>query len=299
MIDICEMLLTAKKDGASDIYLKAGLVPRARKHGTVIEVPYPALTTDDMLECLLKITNAEQRNMVEEKGEICFSFECNTKDRYRVTVFKSCGVVSMVFHVVPALETVLQGMDQQQDYIRELSGMKKGLVLFAGNAGDGRSSSMAAVINEINQKSPLHIMTLENPVEIVHTSAMSIVNQRENGGDFTDPVNAATGALKEQVDVLVYDGILDDKLLTKLCQVSRTGMLVLASTYGKSLSEVIGNVTAFYPPEEKDEVRKNLSEILQAVVLCELTEDAGGLCQNWEMISVDARVKNQIRNCIS
>lgn len=299
MIDICEVLLAAKKDGSSDIYLKAGLVPRARKQGVISAIPYPALTMDDMLECLLKITNAEQRNVVEEKGEICFSFECNAKDRYRVTVFKSCGVVSMVFHVVPSLEDILQGAKKQQEMIRELSGKKRGLVLFAGDAGDGRSSSIAAVVNEINQNNPVHIMTLESPVETVHNSAMALINQREAGEDFSDPVSAVEGALKEQVDVLVYDGILDRELFTKLCQLSRTGRLVLASTYGKTLSEVVGNVTAFYPPEEKDEVRKNLSEVLQAVVLCGLTVESGNSCQCWEVVSVDTQVKNQIRNCIS
>lgn len=299
MIDICEVLLTAKKDGASDIYLKAGLVPRARKQGVIVEIPYPVLTMDDMLEYLLKITNAEQRNIVEEKGEICFSYGCTAEDRYRVTVFKSRGTVSMVFHVVSSLEDILQGVKNQQEVIRELSGKKRGLVLFAGDAGDGRSSSIAAVVNEINQKIPVHIMTLESPVETVHSSVMAIINQRENGEDFTDPVSAVEGALKEQVDVLVYDGILDGKLISTLCQVSGAGMLVLASTYGKSLSEVMGNVTAFYPPEEKDEVRKKLSEVLQAVVLCEWTEEAGKPCQKWDVISVDARVKNQIRNCIS
>lgn len=298
MFDICEVLQKARENGATDVFLKAGIVPRFRKNGKISEVSYRIITADDILECLLKITTAEQRNRLEEQGECCFSYEEAPGIRYRVTIFKSRNIVSMVFHGVPAVLDIVRQLNGQQERIKELAGKEKGLILFAGNAGSGRTCSMAAVVHEINKSNPVHIMTLESPIEVVQTSDLALISQRELGRDYMDGVSAAEGALKEAVDVLVYDGKLDRGQVLSLCQIAASGVLVLAGTYGETLSEVIGNIVTLFAPEEKEQVRRTLAEVLQAVVVSELTEGANGQEQNWEVISVDVRTKNQIRNCI-
>lgn len=298
MIDICEVLQEARDNGASDLYLKAGIGPRVRINGKISELSYRIVTADDMLECLLKITTAEQRSCLEECGECCFSYDENADSRYRVNVFKSRNVVSMVFHMVWSVRSVSRQFSGQQEQIRELAAKEKGLVLFAGNAGSGRTGSMAAVVHGMNQNNPVHIMTLESPIEVLQTSDLAIVSQRELGTDYADAVTAVESALKETVDVLVYDGKLDEKLVSELCRASGLGMLVLASTYGETLSEIVANITALFKADEKNEVRRRLAEVLQAVVICQRTEEAEGQQQKWEMISVDDRIKNQIQNGI-
>lgn len=298
MFNVCEVLQKAKDRGALEVHLKAGMPPKYRCLNQMDEFSDPGLTSDDITECLLKITTVQQRNILEEQGEYCFSYDVPSVGRYRVNVFKSRGLVSMVFHeILPVSElaSMLSGCEEQ---IAHLAGKKEGLVLFSGNAGSGRTSVMAAVVHEINQTGAVHIMTMEHPVEVVQTVGKSIVNQRELDLDYTDSCKAIANVRKEKVDVLVYDGELDGDLVRELLKTSKAGILVMASAYGNDLPEVISNITEYFPTERKDEIRKNISELLQAVVICKITEDACGPKQEMELISVDSHIRNQIRNKI-
>ncbi len=298
MFDVCEVLQKAKIKGASELYLKVGFPPRYKCFEQFGEFTNRRLTADDVMECLLKITNVQQRNILEEQGEYCFSYEEPTVGRYRVSVFKSRGVVSMVFHEILSVSDIASLMSGYQGQIEDLASRKEGIVFFAGNAGSGRTSAIAAVIHEMNLRRAVHIMTMEKPVEVLQLSGQSVINQREFGVDYTDCCKSICNARKENVDVLVYDGDLDENLMMELLKTSGAGVLVMASAYGNDISEVISNITELFPYERKDEIRKSISRRLQAVVICHITEDACGLKQDMKIIPVDSSIRNQIRNKI-
>ncbi len=296
MFDVCDVLREARKQGASDVYLKAGENPGICIRGKFSLLEYRTVTADDVLECLLQVTDGEQRSRLEERGQCLISYEASPADRYRVAIFKSRGLVTMVFHVLLTISEVAALAEENADSIRELAAVPKGLVLFAGDAGSGRTCAMAAVAEEILQCRPVHLMTLENPVEILLGAGQALVSQREWGKDFEEYTKALEDALKERVNVLCCDGAGDENLITQWYQNCRAGLLVMASTYGNSLPEVLGNLTAGTGVGEKDEMRKLLSEMLQAVVICKWVECPKGRKQEWEVLLVDGAVRNSIRN---
>lgn len=296
MFDVCDLLHKAAEQGISTLFLKAGSVPGAWQEQENIPLSCGAVTAEDILECLLKITTANQRSVLEESGQITFAYEAAGAGRYRVSVWKTRGEVAMVFHGAPKIQTVREGLKGQQEQIEKLARIPGGLVLFAGNAGSGRTSSMAAVVHEINQNRPVHIMTMENPVEIVQDSEVALVSQREAGTDYKDGAETLDAVRKEKVDVLLYDDTLDKQRILGLCKAALSGSLVLAGVYGNTLPEMIQGIMLSFAAEEKEEIVRLLTNVLQAVVFCERTKSAQGMQQEWNVIFADEDVKNRIRN---
>lgn len=301
MIDVCEVLREAAKLEASDVYFKAGICPRARRNGSIENMNFPVLLAGDMLDCLLKIMDERERDVIEEKGEYCFSYEAPMAGRYRVKVYKSRDIVSMVFHRILPIDKIVQNPAAFAQ-LEAVADRKKGLVLFAGDAGSGKTTAMAAVLHEINENYPVHIMTLENPIEVLHESQRAIVSQRACGADFESTALAMDGALKEAVDVLMYDGKTDAQVISKLCQNAEAGMLVIAGVYGNNLAEILRSITVDFPMEEQGSIRKRLSGVLETIVICKKPmspakpEDGQESVHSFEVLVVDDNMKNRICN---
>lgn len=296
MFDVCDLLRKAEKQGASTLYLKAGSVPQARKEKERMEIFQTAVTAEDILECLLKITTAKQRSILEESGQITFAWEAAGVGRYRVSVWKTRGEMSMVFGRIPPIQVVNEEMKNLQESMEKLVQIPEGLVLFAGNAGSGRTSSMAAVVHKINQSRPAHILTLENPVEIVQDSKMAMISQREAGTDYKDEAAALKAVLKEKVDVLLYEDGSDKRQMLDLCEIALSGSLVLTDVYGNTLPEVMQGIMLSFKAEEREKVAERLAQVLRAVVFCKRSKTAEGVKQEWNMLFAADDVKKQIRN---
>jgi len=222
---------------------------------------------------------------------LCFSCDIPSAGRYRVSVFKSRNTVSMVFHKVWPIEDIVKDFKVPES-VMELTDIASGLVVFAGESGSGRTCGMAALVDAINEYYPVHVMTMENPIEVIHESKKSLIDQREAGSDYLDAVYGLQCAEKQAVDVLVFEDVMSAETMERICQMAETGKRVILSANGTSMQEIMDGFTNFFSASEQNAIRKRLSKILQAVVI---SRREGTLAaHSYEVIRVNAAMRNQI-----
>jgi len=274
-MDITELLAFSAKQGASDLHLSAGLPPMIRVDGDVRRINVPPLEQKDIQPLIYDIMNDKQRRDFEEFLETDFSFDVPGMARFRVNAFNHNRGMGAVFRTIPTkvldMETLGLG-----DTFRKICAANNGLVLVTGPTGSGKSTTLAAMIDYLNETKYGHILTIEDPVEFVHQSKKCLINQREVHRDTLGFSEALRSALREDPDIILVGELRDLETIRLALTAAETGHLVFGTLHTTSAAKTIDRIVDVFPAAEKPMVRSMLSESLQAVVSQSLLKKIGG-----------------------
>src|ERR1043165_6011829 len=295
-MDIAELLAFSVKNKASDLHLSAGLPPMIRVDGDVRRINIPALDHKQVHSLVYDIMSDKQRRDYEEFLEVDFSFEIPGLARFRVNAFNQNRGAGAVFRTIPSEVLSLEDLGAPKIF-KELIQQPQGLILVTGPTGSGKSTTLAAMIDHVNKNEYAHILTIEDPIEFVHTSQKCLVNQREVHRDTHGFSEALRSALREDPDIILVGEMRDLETIRLALTAAETGHLVFGTLHTTSAAKTIDRVVDVFPAEEKEMVRAMLSESLIAVIsqtLCKLKDGSGRVAAHEIMIATSA-IKNLIR----
>ena len=294
-MDITELLAFSAKQGASDLHLSAGLPPMIRVDGDVRRINLPPLEHQEVHGLIYEIMNDKQRKDFEEFLETDFSFEVPGVARFRVNAFNQNRGAGAVFRTIPSTVLSLEQLNCPAIFA-ELSELPRGLVLVTGPTGSGKSTTLAAMINHINVAHYKHILTIEDPVEFVHVSQKSLINQREVSRDTHSFTNALRSALREDPDIILVGEMRDLETIRLALTAAETGHLVFGTLHTTSAAKTIDRIVDVFPAQEKAMVRSMLSESLRAVISQTLLKKrSGGRVAAHEIMIGTPAIRNLIR----
>ena len=294
-VDIAQLLAFSVKNNASDLHLSAGVPPMIRVDGDVKRVNMPALTHKDVHSMIYDIMNDKQRKDFEEFFETDFSFEIPKLARFRVNAFNQSRGAGAVFRTIPSDILTLEDL-QAPLIFKDISMYPRGIVLVTGPTGSGKSTTLAAMIHYVNENKPDHILTIEDPIEFVHESKRSLINQREVNRDTLGFSEALRSALREDPDVILVGEMRDLETIRLALTAAETGHLVFGTLHTSSAAKTIDRIVDVFPAQEKEMVRSMLSESLRAVISQTLLKRTGGgrIAAHEIMIGTPA-IRNLIR----
>jgi twitching motility protein PilT len=294
-VDIAQLLAFSVKNNASDLHLSAGVPPMIRVDGDVKRVNMPALTHKDVHSMIYDIMNDKQRKDYEEFLETDFSFEIPKLARFRVNAFNQSRGAGAVFRTIPSDILTLEDL-QAPIIFKDISMYPRGIVLVTGPTGSGKSTTLAAMVHHVNENKPDHILTIEDPIEFVHESKRSLINQREVNRDTLGFSEALRSALREDPDVILVGEMRDLETIRLALTAAETGHLVFGTVHTSSAAKTIDRIVDVFPAQEKEMVRSMLSESLRAVISQTLLKRTGGgrIAAHEIMIGTPA-IRNLIR----
>lgn len=274
-MDITELLAFSAKQNASDLHLSAGLPPMIRVDGDVRRINLPPMEHKEVHALIYEIMNDKQRKDFEEQLETDFSFEVPGIARFRVNAFNQNRGSGAVFRTIPSKVLTMQDLGMGNVF-KDIAETPRGLVLVTGPTGSGKSTTLAAMIDHINDNKYQHILTIEDPIEFVHTSKKCLVNQREVHRD-THGFNAALrSALREDPDIILVGELRDLETIKLALEAAETGHVVFGTLHTQSAAKTIDRIIDVFPAAEKSMVRSMLSESLRAVISQTLLKKTGG-----------------------
>ncbi|MRI31634.1 twitching motility protein PilT [Endozoicomonas sp. OPT23] len=274
-MDITELLAFSYKQGASDLHLSAGLPPMIRIDGDVRRINLPAMEHKQVHGLIYEIMNDKQRRDFEENLETDFSFEVPGVARFRVNAFNQARGGGAVFRTIPSKVLTMDDLGMGQIF-KDISLKPRGLVLVTGPTGSGKSTTLAAMLDYINDNKYEHILTIEDPIEFVHVSKKCLVNQREVHRDTLGFSEALRSALREDPDIILVGEMRDLETIRLALTAAETGHMVFGTLHTTSAAKTIDRIVDVFPAEEKSMVRSMLSESLQAVISQTLLKKTGG-----------------------
>ncbi len=274
-MDISQLLAFSVKNGASDLHLSAGVPPMIRVDGDVRRINVPAMEHRQVHEMVYDIMNDKQRKDYEEFLETDFSFEIPGLARFRVNAFIQNRGAGAVFRTIPSKILTLEDLDCPKIF-SEIASYPRGLVLVTGPTGSGKSTTLAAMMDHKNDNEYSHILTIEDPIEFVHESKKSLVNQREVHRDTLGFNEALRSALREDPDTILVGELRDLETIRLALTAAETGHLVLGTLHTSSASKTIDRIIDVFPGAEKDMVRSMLAASLRAVISQTLCRKIGG-----------------------
>jgi len=294
-MDIAELLAFSVKNKASDLHLSAGLPPMIRVDGDVRRINIPALEHKQVHSLIYDIMSDKQRRDYEEFYETDFSFEIPGLARFRVNAFTQNRGAGAVFRTIPAEVQTLEDLGCPRIF-KELIEQPQGLILVTGPTGSGKSTTLAAMVDHINKTKYGHMLTIEDPIEFVHTSQKCLVNQREIHRDTLGFNEALRSALREDPDFILVGELRDLETIRLALTAAETGHLVFATVHTSSAAKTIDRIIDVFPAGEKPMVRSMLSESLRAVVSQSLLKKVGGgrMAAHEVMVGIPA-IRNLIR----
>jgi twitching motility protein PilT len=295
-MDIAELLTFAVKNKASDLHLSAGLPPMIRVHGDVRRINLPPMEHQVVHGMIYDIMNDAQRKEYEENLECDFSFAIPGLARFRVNAFVQQRGAGAVMRTIPSKILTLEELNAPKIFA-EIADQPRGLVLVTGPTGSGKSTTLAAMINHINENTYGHILTVEDPIEFVHESKRCLINQREVGPMTLSFSNALRSALREDPDVILVGELRDLETIRLAMTAAETGHLVFGTLHTSSAAKTIDRIVDVFPAAEKEMIRAMLSESLRAVISQTLlkTKDGSGRVAAHEIMIGTPAIRNLIR----
>ncbi len=294
-VDIAQLLTFGVKQGASDLHLSAGLEPMIRVDGDVKRINLPPLDNKQVHDMVYDIMNDRQRKAWDEYLETDFSFEIPEIARFRVNAFNQARGAAAVFRTIPSRVLTLEELGCPAVF-RDLVELPRGLILVTGPTGSGKSTTLAAMVNHKNETEYGHILTIEDPIEFVHTPKRCVINQREVHRDTLGFSEALRSALREDPDTILVGELRDLETIRLALTAAETGHLVLGTLHTSSAAKTIDRIVDVFPGSEKDMVRSMLSEGLRAVISQTLMKKRGGgrIAAHEIMVATPA-IRNLIR----
>ena len=294
-MDIAQLLAFSVKNGASDLHLSAGLPPMIRVDGDVRRINVDPMDHEHVHGMVYDIMNDKQRKAFEEYLETDFSFEIPGLARFRVNAFNHNRGAGAVFRTIPSKILTLEELNAPKIF-EEISDTPRGIVLVTGPTGSGKSTTLAGMVNYVNENHYGHILTIEDPIEFVHESKKSLINQREVHRDTLGFSEALRSALREDPDVILVGEMRDLETIRLALSAAETGHLVFGTLHTSSAAKTVDRIVDVFPAAEKDMVRAMLSESLRSVISQTLLKKIGGgrVAAHEIMIGTSA-IKNLIR----
>ncbi|HYM49484.1 MAG TPA: type IV pilus twitching motility protein PilT [Candidatus Limnocylindrales bacterium] len=263
------------EQGASDLILSAGAPPTMRKDGILVPIAPQALRPDQTEQLTHELLSPERWSFFLEHGDLDFSFNWQGRARFRINAFRQRGSVGMVMRLIPYQVPNFDQLGVPQ-VVRGLTSLPQGLILVTGPTGSGKSSTLAAMVNDILSTSPRHVITIEDPIEYVYRHQVGVVEQREVGSDVASFPDALRAALRQTPDVLLIGEMRDLETITTAITVAETGHLVLATLHTNDTTQAVDRMVDVFPAEQQQQVRVQLSSTLAAVIYQQLLPRRGG-----------------------
>ncbi len=295
-MDVSDLLAFSVKNKASDLHLSAGLPPMIRVHGDVRKINMPSMDHSQVHDMVYDIMNDGQRKFYEENLECDFSFEIPNLARFRVNAFNQNRGAAAVFRTIPSKVLTLEQLAAPPIF-KDIAQYPRGIVLVTGPTGSGKSTTLAAMVDFINENEYAHILTVEDPIEFVHQSKRCLINQREVGPHTLSFANALRSALREDPDVILVGEMRDLETIRLALTAAETGHLVFGTLHTSSAAKTVDRIVDVFPAAEKDMVRSMLSESLRAVISQTLlkTKDGNGRVAAHEIMIGTPAIRNLIR----
>jgi len=294
--DFAEALLQVVERGASDLHLTAGSPPMVRVNGKLVALDYPPLTSQVTRETVYSILTSDQRQRLETDWQIDLAYSIPGKARFRVNAFFQRTAISAALRLIPDQMPALHSLGLPS-VLEDFTKKPRGFVLVTGPTGSGKSTSLAAMIDLINEQRSEHILTIEDPIEFLHSHKKCIVNQRELGGDAKTFAQALKAALREDPDVILVGEMRDLETISTALTAAETGHLVFATLHTQDTAQTVDRVVDVFPPEQQHQVRVQLSVALQGIVTQQLLPraDGSGRAVATEVLVPTPAVRNLIR----
>jgi len=291
-----DLLRLLVEKGGSDLHMVVGAPPIIRVDGQLTTTPFERVTPQDSQRMLYDILSDEQIQRFEATYELDFSYSVAKISRFRVNLYKDKGTIAGAFRAIPTRIPTLDELGLPK-ILTELSRKPRGLILVTGPTGSGKSTTLAAMINQINTERSCHIITIEDPIEYLHAHRYSIINQRELGMDTKTFGNALRSALREDPDVILVGEMRDLETIATAITCAETGHLVLATLHTNNASQTVDRMVDVFPPGQQEQIRFQLSNNLEAVLCQQLLPRAGspGRVCAMEVMLASPAVRNLVR----
>ncbi|ADY92809.1 type IV pilus twitching motility protein PilT [Neisseria meningitidis] len=295
-MQITDLLAFGAKNKASDLHLSSGISPMIRVHGDMRRINLPEMSAEEVGNMVTSVMNDHQRKIYQQNLEVDFSFELPNVARFRVNAFNIGRGPAAVFRTIPSTVLSLEEL-KAPSIFQKIAESPRGMVLVTGPTGSGKSTTLAAMINYINETQPAHILTIEDPIEFVHQSKKSLINQRELHQHTLSFANALRSALREDPDVILVGEMRDPETIGLALTAAETGHLVFGTLHTTGAAKTVDRIVDVFPVGEKEMVRSMLSESLTAVISQNLlkTHDGNGRVASHEILIANPAVRNLIR----
>src|SRR2546421_9742389 len=295
-MDIAELLAFAVKNRASDLHLSAGLPPMIRVHGDIRRINLPPMEHEDVHAMVYDIMSDAQRKTYEELLECDFSFGIPNLARFRVNAFNQERGAAVAFRTIPSKVLSLEELATPKVFA-QLTTRPRGLILVTGPTGSGKSTTLAAMVNHVNENEYGHILTIEDPIEFLHESKKCLINQREVGPHTLSFANALRAALREDPDYILVGEMRDLETIELALTAAATGHLVFATLHTSNAAKTIDRVIDVFPTTQQNQIRTTLAESLKGVIAQNLFKriDKPGRVAALEILVVDTAIANLVR----
>lgn len=295
-MEMNELLREAVSRHASDLHLTVGVPPTLRVNGELIRLNLPPLGVADTLSLFEAIASEERKNQFQQNGEVDFSFTIIQLSRFRINAFRQRGSVAIAVRIIPEKVPTFEDL-RLPEIVGTLAEKNRGLVLVTGPTGSGKSTTMAAMIDQINNKRACNILTLEDPIEYLHKHRKSLINQREIGSDTRTFANGLRSALREDPDVILVGEMRDMDTISIAVRAAETGHLVLATLHTSDAAQTVDRIIDVFPPYQQQQIRTQLSMTLQGIISQQLLvrQDRPGRVVAVEVLVATPAARNLIR----
>ena len=296
MPSMSELFTLMHERGASDLHLTSGAPPFLRIDGELVPTPFPKLTPEATQSLVFSLMTDSQRQKFESTNEIDLAFGIKEIGRLRMNAFRQRGAVGAAIRAIPAVFKTFEEIGLPA-VVYEIMKVPKGLVLVTGPTGSGKSTTLASMIDYINEHRSVHIVTIEDPIEYVHVHKKSLINQREVGADTDTFGNALRHVLRQDPNVILIGEMRDLETIQAALTIAETGHLVLATLHTTDCAQAINRIIDVFPPHQQEQIRVQLSFVLQSILSQQLLSHASGVGRVLasEVLMVTSAVRNLVR----
>lgn len=293
---ISDLLKNIINQKASDLHITVGVPPMMRIDGKLVSYGEDKLMSQDIQKFIDEIVGERQKNILQKTGQVDFSYSIAGWGRFRVNAYRQRGSYAIAFRLIPTEIPTLKGLGLPE-HLADFAYYTRGLILVTGPTGSGKSTTLASMIDIINEKRNVHILTLEDPIEYLHNHKNSIVNQREIGQDADSYAGALRAALRQDPDVILIGEMRDLETISIAITAAETGHLVLSTLHTIGAAKSIDRIIDVFPPYQQQQIRVQLSTVLQGIVSQQLIkkENQSGRVAALEIMRVTPAIRNLIR----